>query len=109
MNKETIFFMILAMWYFNRFSIAKYLCLVYRNLYLNSKDFISLWRLITVGDLDSESESDYTSDVDNKEFRVEKELPRYEDKFLFCYLWEELLILLLLLSHFFKIIKNTRL
>ena len=82
MNKETIFFMILAMWYFNRYRIAKYLFLVYRNLYSNSKDFINIWKFITIGDFDSESESEYTSDVDNEEFRIEKKLPRYEDKFL---------------------------
>jgi hypothetical protein len=28
MNKETIFFMILAMWYLNRYRLAKYLFLV---------------------------------------------------------------------------------
>ena len=84
MNKETIFFMILAMWYLNRYRIAKYLFLLYINLSVYNKNFNDTWRFITIGELESESESekDNTSDVDNEEVRIEKELPKYEDKFL---------------------------
>jgi hypothetical protein len=81
MNKETIFFIIVAMWYLNRYKISKYLFLVYRNLYLNI-DIINLWKYINFGDLDSDSEKDYNSDERNEEFRVEKDKTRYEDKFL---------------------------
>lgn len=84
MNKETIFFMILAMWYLNRYRLAKYLFLLYINLSVYNKNFNDIWRFITIGELESENESvkDNTSDVDNEEVRIEKELPKYEDKFL---------------------------
>ena len=84
MNKETIFFMILAIWYFNRYRIAKHLFLVYINLCKYNKNFNDLWRLITIGELESECESikDDISNIDDEELRLEKEKPRYEDKFL---------------------------
>jgi hypothetical protein len=84
MNKETIFFMILAMWYLNRYRLAKYLFLVYINLSVYNKNFNDIWRFITIGELESESESveDNISDIDNEDVRIEKELPKYEDKFL---------------------------
>jgi len=82
MNKETIFFMIFAMWYFNRNRIAKYLFLVYIKLSEYNNNFNDIYRYITIGNFESDSEKDYNSDVDNEELRVEKEKPRYEDKFL---------------------------
>lgn len=85
MNKETIFFILITLWYLNRKRISKHLLLIYKKLFLYSKDFNNIWRFITIGDFDSDSdnsENDNMSDVDNEELRVEKVLPKYEDKFL---------------------------
>jgi hypothetical protein len=86
MNKETIFFILITLWYLNRKRISKHLLLIYKKLFLYSKDFNDIWRFITIGDFDSDSDNsendNISSDVDNEELRLEKVLPKYEDKFL---------------------------
>ena len=81
MNKETIFFILFTVWYFNRNKLSKYLPLLYQNYFLFKNNCFAIYKYIFNDNYDLESEFDINEE--NKEDkRLEKELPKYEDKFL---------------------------